>query len=482
MKGMVKLGYTADLQSRLNNINASTVVPKAFRIYASYEVEKEAGDKLLHSMIDSINPNLRIREVFDGKKREREFYTLSKEDAFRILRTIAIISGTEDKLKRYKSSDDIIVRNPQKSYYDEAVEEMKSESADTRTLFDDLVPSVSDYCEDDQTDEPVQEEAEPEHPIIEVVDTDTAGCAELPSCSKFDDEDKERCFENFEEKLLKRSSDKSSFKNALKEWYLESIRIEDKDILPCECCGRTGKRLFWIRNINTGNTLCLAERCIRNIEDKCGDIVDERIAWLNNCSYFASPGFFRWCDEYLEYGESCFCGRESLRIIDYLGLYYFGVLSEKEILRNIVCLYDKKHIEVWTKLDKDCSLEENATNLLMFIEKFEPFIHAIVKPCTLTLQYGNEGKDVFLFDSEAFVLKRKDKVRMIRKPSTAETLAKMRAENDKYFQNQNSLENVYEQWHGGFMSDKEMYKKFGGKEQFLSWRHQHDVKIAAGAW
>lgn len=45
---------------------------------------------------------MRSIENFDGKKRVKEFYAMSAEDAYAILESIAKISGTMDRLKRLK--------------------------------------------------------------------------------------------------------------------------------------------------------------------------------------------------------------------------------------------------------------------------------------------------------------------------------------------------------------------------------------------
>ncbi len=98
----VKIGYAQDLEKRLKQLNRSETLPFAFRAYAVYAVESGLTDKSLHSIIDSLNPDLRAIENFDGKKRIKEFYAMSAEDAYRLLECIAKISGTTDRLKRMK--------------------------------------------------------------------------------------------------------------------------------------------------------------------------------------------------------------------------------------------------------------------------------------------------------------------------------------------------------------------------------------------
>ena len=94
----VKIGYADDVQRRLQQLNKSECVPYAFRVYATYEVNSRLSDMKIHSIIDKLNPNLRAIETFNGKKRVREFYAMSAEDAYSILEAIADIHGCRSKL------------------------------------------------------------------------------------------------------------------------------------------------------------------------------------------------------------------------------------------------------------------------------------------------------------------------------------------------------------------------------------------------
>ncbi len=100
--GYIKIGYARDIEKRLKQLNRSETVPFAFRVYAVYEVDSELTDKELHKLIDTLNPDLRTIETFDGKERVKEFYAMSKEDAYSLLECIAKISGTTANLKRMK--------------------------------------------------------------------------------------------------------------------------------------------------------------------------------------------------------------------------------------------------------------------------------------------------------------------------------------------------------------------------------------------
>ena len=100
----VKIGYATDVKQRLDELNRSTAVPFAFRIYATYEVDSALSDKKIHSILDKLNPDLRSTEEVDGKRRIREFYAMTPEDAFSILEAIAEINGYRHRLKKWRAT------------------------------------------------------------------------------------------------------------------------------------------------------------------------------------------------------------------------------------------------------------------------------------------------------------------------------------------------------------------------------------------
>lgn len=96
----VKIGYATNIERRLRQLNRSETIPFAFRVYAVYRVEQELTDRELHKLIDTLNPDLRTIETFDGRERVKEFYAMSAEDAYSLLECIAKISGTLNRLQR----------------------------------------------------------------------------------------------------------------------------------------------------------------------------------------------------------------------------------------------------------------------------------------------------------------------------------------------------------------------------------------------
>ena len=124
----VKIGYADDIERRLKELNRSECIPFAFRVYATYEVDCRLSDVKIHSIIDRLNPNLRSIETFNGKKRVREFYAMSAEDAYSILEAIAEIHGRLDKLKLVDMSE-------QEMEAEETAEEIQEERVERRAPF-----------------------------------------------------------------------------------------------------------------------------------------------------------------------------------------------------------------------------------------------------------------------------------------------------------------------------------------------------------
>lgn len=124
----VKIGYADDINKRLKQLNRSECIPFAFRVYATYEVSDRLSDKQIHNIIDSLNPNLRSIETFEGKKRVREFYAMSKEDAYKLLEGIAKINGLTKNLKLHTPTISEVEDS-------EIANELKAESTERRSPF-----------------------------------------------------------------------------------------------------------------------------------------------------------------------------------------------------------------------------------------------------------------------------------------------------------------------------------------------------------
>lgn len=127
-KDYVKIGYADDINKRLKQLNRSECVPFAFHVFATYEVTDRLSDIQIHNIIDSLNPNLRAIETFEGKKRVREFYAMSAEDAYKLLEGIAKINGLTKNLKRHTPS-------LSEKQDEETANEIQEESIERRSPF-----------------------------------------------------------------------------------------------------------------------------------------------------------------------------------------------------------------------------------------------------------------------------------------------------------------------------------------------------------
>ena len=90
LKNMVKIGYATDVESRRKQLSTTTL-PYEYEVYATYETSVNLEDKKLHKLIDNLNSDLRV-------SKNREFFMMSPDEAYELLETIALISGTQEKL------------------------------------------------------------------------------------------------------------------------------------------------------------------------------------------------------------------------------------------------------------------------------------------------------------------------------------------------------------------------------------------------
>lgn len=96
MENWIKIGYAEDVDKRVKELSG-TAVPLPYEVYCTYEIPRIKGvkdpDKLVHDLIQSLNPNLRISQ-------NREFFELYPWDAYNMLFAIAQMHERTDKLIR----------------------------------------------------------------------------------------------------------------------------------------------------------------------------------------------------------------------------------------------------------------------------------------------------------------------------------------------------------------------------------------------
>lgn len=103
LDGWVKIGMTErnDIERRLQELNAPTNIPLAYRCYATYEVDNPLEvEKGIHNLIDLIDDSLHARELLqNGRIREREFFKISPETAYGIFKNIAMLRNDVENLE-----------------------------------------------------------------------------------------------------------------------------------------------------------------------------------------------------------------------------------------------------------------------------------------------------------------------------------------------------------------------------------------------
>ena len=102
----VKIGYADNVERRVKELNRTECTPFGFRMYAYYKVSSRLKDKALHALIDILNPTLRSVDNIDGTIRTREFYAISPEKAYSVLKSVASINDLENNLYLAVKSDE----------------------------------------------------------------------------------------------------------------------------------------------------------------------------------------------------------------------------------------------------------------------------------------------------------------------------------------------------------------------------------------
>lgn len=125
----VKIGYAEDVAKRVKELSG-TAVPLPYEVYCTYEIPRINGvkdpDKLIHDLIQALNPNLRISQ-------NREFFALYPWDAYNMLFAIAQMHDRTDKLVRNDSNSSGQDVQSDSEYSTDA---LFPPNSDVRKLFD----------------------------------------------------------------------------------------------------------------------------------------------------------------------------------------------------------------------------------------------------------------------------------------------------------------------------------------------------------
>lgn len=142
----VKIGYSDDVQKRLDQLNSHETTPFAFELYAYYKVgEERLADLHIHRLIDDLNPDLRSIDTVNGKMRKREFFKMPPERAYGLLAHIASINGLTDNLILVNNNKpDAEMLDEQPASYSDTTERLSHGVRDVYDYFMDMLDGFSD--------------------------------------------------------------------------------------------------------------------------------------------------------------------------------------------------------------------------------------------------------------------------------------------------------------------------------------------------
>ena len=124
--GYVKIGYASDLSARLSSLNTGML--RNFEAYAVYETPVPNADKQYHAIIDDLAPIVRARVINGQKVQDKEFYKLEPEQAYDILKHIAVLTDTQSRLHRMDEPETLPPTTPY----------LQAETAPKASIKDDL--------------------------------------------------------------------------------------------------------------------------------------------------------------------------------------------------------------------------------------------------------------------------------------------------------------------------------------------------------
>lgn len=140
----IKIGYAENVEKRVKELSG-TAVPLPYEVYCTYEIPRlentKDPDKLLHDLIQSLNPNLRITQ-------KREFFELDPWDAYQMLEAIAKMNGRLDKLHRPSNNSPEAQPEESEAESEYTVERLFPKESDNYSIYSKLVKEIKsiDSC------------------------------------------------------------------------------------------------------------------------------------------------------------------------------------------------------------------------------------------------------------------------------------------------------------------------------------------------
>lgn len=97
----VKIGYSENIEKRIKILNNNPGLPFPFRLYATYSVRTKLSGQKIQSLMEKLCPALQTSGKKDKDRiKLKGFFEMTPEDAYKLFRAVAELSGTEKNLRK----------------------------------------------------------------------------------------------------------------------------------------------------------------------------------------------------------------------------------------------------------------------------------------------------------------------------------------------------------------------------------------------
>ena len=105
--GLVKIGYTTDVDKMVDELNKSAVTPYPYHIYAKYEVPPTFAEDGVQRVIDRLMQGKEVDEE-QRKLQDRGFYSIEANEVYKFFEDMAVIHGKTDQLHKYPETEQML--------------------------------------------------------------------------------------------------------------------------------------------------------------------------------------------------------------------------------------------------------------------------------------------------------------------------------------------------------------------------------------
>ena len=137
--GLVKVGFSVDVEKMMEQLNNGTMTPYPYMIYAKYEVPSTSAEEGVQRIIHRL---MQGKEIDDEQKKlqERGFYALKPDAVYEYLEDLAIIHGRPDQLHKYPEAEDVLKDIEERERVREIEEAMRRENRERQRRYSNATP------------------------------------------------------------------------------------------------------------------------------------------------------------------------------------------------------------------------------------------------------------------------------------------------------------------------------------------------------